>query len=565
MLESFIAPLNDPDDGRYPGFRPGTVHEDGMRIDRDVDVTLRDGSPIFVDVYRSARSAGPLPVLIAWGPYGKHNSPGRDKTYRPAAEIDPAWGISRHAPTEAPDPVYWTSHGYAVVFPDPRGTWATPGRFTMGTRQEAHDFHDLIEWAGTQPWSSGKVGTTGASYLSFAQWRVAATKPAHLAAINPWEGLNDFYREIFYHGGIPESRFITLWATKAMGWARAGIAEIEDLRSLAAAHPLRDEYWASKDVDLSGVDVPAYVVAGTANHGLHLRGTLEAYKQIAGDRTWLDVHGQKIWKHYYHPASVENQRLFFDWALKGEPNGWPERPRVQVEVREHGPVGTVRAEREWPLARTDHTPLYLDALSASLQTHVPDQAAAVGYDTARVEDGQTPGRAVFDHVFGDDTELTGHFKLRLWIETDGATDADLFVAVQKLDTRGAVVGFPFVAFRDDGPVALGWLRASHRALDHDRSTPQQPWHPHTSEDPLEPGVRVPVDIELWASSTHFGPGEGIRLIVQGIDVYLTPGGEFGHENNRNIGRHIIHTGGTYDSHLLVPVIPPRSRSGGQGT
>ncbi|ALG10399.1 CocE/NonD family hydrolase [Kibdelosporangium phytohabitans] len=546
----FIDPINVPEDGRYPGFRPGTVRENGLRIDHDVKVVLRGGESLYVDVYRSADVPGPLPVLIAWGPYGKHNSPGRDKTFLPAAEIDPAWGISRYAPTEAPDPMYWCPHGYAVVFADPRGTWGTPGQFTMGTQQEAEDYHDLIEWAGTRDWSTGKVGLAGASYLAFAQWRVAATRPPHLAAINPWEGLLDFYREIFYHGGIPETRFIPLWTGKAMGWAHTGTAVIEALQSLAAHHPLRDEYWHSKEVNLTGVDVPAFVVAGLANHGLHLRGTLEAYKQLAGGQTWLEVHGQKIWKHYYDPDSVARQRQFFDWALKDEQNGWVDQPPVRIEVRDHGPEGTLRAEHEWPPERTRYTPLYLDASTASLTTTQPDTPASMRYNTAATK----PGRAQFDVVFTQDTELTGHMKLRLWIEVDASTDADLFVAIQKIDVNAQVIGFPFVAFRDDGPVALGWLRASHRALDEQRSTPQQPWHPHTAEEPLEPGVPVPVDIELWPSATHFGPGEGLRVVVQGSDVYLVPGGEFGHENTRNAGHHTLHTGGRYDSHLLVPMI-----------
>jgi predicted acyl esterase len=553
----FISPINRPEDGGYPGLQPQTLFEDGLRIDRDVEVPLRDGSPLFVDVYRPGDTTDALAPLIAWSPYGKHSAaPARAKSFLPAAGIDPAWGVSRHAATEAPDPVSWCPHGYAIVVADPRGTWGTPGRFTMGTRQEAEDFYDVIEWAGTQHWSNGKVGTTGASYLGIAQWRVAALAPPHLAAINPWEGLNDFYREIFYHGGIPETRFIPLWATRGMGYARLGDAEIEDIQSLAREHPLWDEYWEAKDADLSAVDVPAYVVAGWSSHCIHLRGTLEAYKQIAGERTWLELHGQKIWQHYYDPRSVENQRSFFNWALKGEDSGWLQRPRVQLQVRDHGPVGEIRPEAEWPLARTQYRQLYLDARSAALAPEPVAEASHISYDTAAPVDGAAPARATFVHVFEQDTELTGHMKLRVWVEVDESDDADLFVAVQKLGKDGRLVGFPFIAFRDDGPVALGWLRASHRELDGDRSTPQQPWHPHTREAPLEPGVPVPVDIELWPSSTRFAAGEALRLVVQGSDVYAADGGDFGHEATRNVGGHVIHTGGRYDSHLLVPVIPP---------
>jgi predicted acyl esterase len=137
---------------------------------------------------------------------------------------------------------------------------------------------------------------------------------------------------------------------------------------------------------------------------------------------------------------------------------------------------------------------------------------------------------------------------------------DLFVAIQKLDEAGAPVGMTFYAFYENGPVALGWLRASHRALDEERSTPWQPVHSHREEALLEPGVPVPVDIEIWPSSTLFRAGETLRVVVKGMDIYrdALPNLPFArHEDLRNAGTHIIHAGGRYDSHLLAPVIPPK--------
>src|SRR6185437_7651940 len=129
------------------------------------------------------------------------------------------------------------------------------------------------------------------------------------------------------------------------------------------------------------------------------------------------------------------------------------------------------------------------------------------------------GRALFDYRFAHDTELTGHMKLRLWLEARGSNDADVFVAIQKLDAGAAPVGFMFYAFYENGPVALGWLRASHRALDANRSTAWQPVHPHDREEPLPEGEAVALEIELWPSATLFRAGESLRLIVQGSDIY----------------------------------------------
>ena len=150
-------------------------------------------------------------------------------------------------------------------------------------------------------------------------------------------------------------------------------------------------------------------------------------------------------------------------------------------------------------------------------------------------------------------------KARLWVQADGSDDMELFVALEKIDRSGDVVHFPFFNCWDDGPVALGWLRASHGGIDESRSTPYQPFHPHTREVKLGKGEIVPVEIEIWPSSTHFDAGESLRLIVQGSDIYYHPNQwpTNAHEQTVNRGEHMIYAGGAYDSHLLVPVVPAK--------
>ena len=75
---------------------------------------------------------------------------------------------------------------------------------------QTRDVYDAIEWAGVQPWSNGKVGLLGVSYLAIKQWQVAALQPPHLAAMIPWEGMFDHYRDFFRHGGILSSFFMKL-------------------------------------------------------------------------------------------------------------------------------------------------------------------------------------------------------------------------------------------------------------------------------------------------------------------------------------------------------------------
>jgi predicted acyl esterase len=147
-------------------------------------------------------------------------------------------------------------------------------------------------------------------------------------------------------------------------------------------------------------------------------------------------------------------------------------------------------------------------------------------------------------------------KLKLWVKADGSDDLDLFAAIEKFDRTGDIVRFQFFGNHEDGPVALGWLRVSHRELDEKKSTPYQPIHKHKREIKLKPGEIVPVEIEILPSGTLFERGEKLRVVVQGSDIYNYPE-EYhsdGHTETVNKGEHVIYTGGKYDSHLLVPVI-----------
>lgn len=116
---------------------------------------------------------------------------------------------SAHAAWETPDPGYWTSQGYIVVRVDERGTGQSPGELDTMSRGTSEAFFDVVEWCAEQEWCSGKVGLLGISYYAGTQWRVAARRPKGLAAMIPWEGMSDYYRDRVRHGGILSDRFIS--------------------------------------------------------------------------------------------------------------------------------------------------------------------------------------------------------------------------------------------------------------------------------------------------------------------------------------------------------------------
>ena len=140
--------------------------------------------------------------------------------------------------------------------------------------------------------------------------------------------------------------------------------------------------------------------------------------------------------------------------------------------------------------------------------------------------------------------------------SSSSDDADIFVIVRKLGHDGREVTFP-------GPmpggspiaVAYGWLRASHRKLDGSRSTPWRPFHTHDELQKLQPGETVPLEIEVWPTSVVVERGERLVLEVGAKD---DPQSFFQHDDPRDrarTGTNTIHTGGAFDSHLVLPVIP----------
>ncbi|MCL5734162.1 MAG: CocE/NonD family hydrolase [Actinobacteria bacterium] len=542
-----------PEEGGYPGFSRRTEIKDGIIGHYDVAVPMRDGKKIYVDIFRP-EAPGQYPGLIAWSPYGKHGV--TKYAYFPRCGVADA-DLSEGTIFEGPQPGYWCPNGYVVINVDSRGAWNSEGDLTFMTEQEGQDGYDLIEWAAEQEWCNGRLALVGVSYLAWSQWRIASTNPPHLAAINPWEGVSDFYRELGYHGGIPET-FFTAGLKNFMSYTNT---RVEDIAGLISEHPLFDAFWESKNADLSRITAPAFVVASWSDHGLHTRGTLEGFKQISSAQKWLLVHGRKKWQFFYEQADMQKQ--FLDKFLKGlktEVDYWPP---VRFEVRDRYYWGCFLSENEWPVARTEYKELYLDASDGTMN-RAP--VAARGQARYRVDDPadnpadnptDTTQNAQFTAVFQEPVELTGHMKLKLWVKAEGSDDMDLFVALEKIDRAGNVVHFPFFNCWEDGPVALGWLRVSHREIDEAMSTRYQPFHPHNREVKLRAGEVVPVEIEIWPSSTIFHEGESLRVIVQGSDIYYHPNQwpTNAHQASVNRGEHVIYTGGEYDSHLLVPVVP----------
>jgi predicted acyl esterase len=517
-------------------------------IERDVAVPMRDGVRLFANLFRPTAD-GPHPVIMSVTPYGKDKLPDRLAALfmRLAGVKFGKLNCSHLTGFESPDPVYWLQQGYAVLQADVRGMHKSEGEAGILRQQDAEDYYDLIEWAATQPWCTGRVGLIGVSYLAMSQWGVAALKPPHLDAIVPWESVTDLYRELAFHGGIPETKFVHLWSEIRIKRGRNRRFPLaEDFLAQRETHPLDDAYWASKRPILENIEVPALVCANWSDHGLHTRGSIEGFERISSTEKWLFTHGRKKWETFYGEEALAWQKRFLDHFLRDFDNGMDRVPKVRLEVRKAYYQQEVCSEERWPPPSVQPAVLYLCANTRSLQREPVSAEDQVQYGST-----SRSGKAVFSCRFEQPGELIGSMRLKLWVSTSEGDDLDLFVVLRKLDSTGKEIFFSgYNGYERDG-LAKGWLRASHRELDPSRSRPFRPWHSHTRLQKLRPGEIVPLEIEIWPSATLFEAGSSLQLTIQGHDAARYPA--FGHRTLVNRGLHTILTGGQHDSCLAVPL------------
>lgn len=526
---------------------------DDILVERDVPIRTGDGTILRAVVYRSGVEDEQCPVLVTLTPYGKDGGvekyPVDFDHFAESGNFVGGLELSDCTSFEAPDPAYWVPRGYTVVVADMRGCFSSEGRPRLLLGRAATDAASVIEWAATQPWSTGKVGLAGASYLATLQWYTAALNPPYLAAIAPWEGVSDPCRDTLSHGGIPETRYSEFWYRAINNGARSASASLRRLTPwLMRRYPDRLRHVAAPP-KFEDITVPALVGVSWSDQGPRTRGSVEGYTRIGSADKWLYTHGRKMWQTYYSSEVLDVQRRFFDRFLKGEDNGFDAVPRVRVETRHDLRTYSERFEQEWPIPDTRYVPLYLDHGTASLAKTLPGQSES------RRTFPVAGDELTFDVTFDEDTEITGHTALRLWVQAKDANDMDLFVGLKKLDASGREVWFEGHDGFEEGHVAQGWIRVSHRALDPEASTAYRPVLDPTKHWPLLPGQLVPVDIEIMPHSTFFEAGSTLVLVITGHDLDENLG--VGHDRTVNQGFHIVHTGGEFDSHLLIPVIPAR--------
>ena len=477
-------------------------------------------------------------------------------------------------------------HGYVVAVVDVRGSGASFGTFGgQFNQQETRDSYDVTEWLGTQPWSSGKVGMYGASYLAMTQYMVAGQVPPHLTAIIPEKGGADMYA-LLWNGGILRAGFVERWTglvreldvdrpappvdgPEGEALLRAAVAEHRANRSMAEITrplPFRDSVdaktgvrpwieWSAityrKEIERSGVAI--YHLAGWFDR--YVLGQILLYKNLDNPQRlliapWSHVQGHGL------DLGAEHRR-FYDYWLKGIDNGIMKEDPVHYYVMGSG----WRSARQWPLPEEKRTS-YWFAADGGLTPETPPEKGrdtlAVDYSAsvwpaprwsleevypADLSANDAKGITYTTPPLTADVEVTGHPVVRLWLSADVA-DADLFVYLEEVDAKGA-----------SHYVTEGSLRASLRATsDPGFDYLGMPWHRSFAADaaPLPKGEPVELAFDLFPTSNLFDAGHRIRVTVTGADKAngVTP-------EQTPPPRLVLHREKGQASHIVLPIIPPR--------
>ncbi|MBX3067995.1 MAG: CocE/NonD family hydrolase [Cryobacterium sp.] len=559
-MERNPNPLKRPGRVRYSFARlrsavrpPVKVHRisEDVRETLDVPARMRDGVNLRINVYKP-KGEGRYPVIVSEHPYGKDALPkkrwiGWKLNFQYRIMNQPtAIQISDRTGWEAPDPEFWVQNGFVVINADARGSGNSEGIGALFSDQEARDIHDLIEWAAVQPWSNGRVGMLGVSYLAISQYKAASLNPPSLKAICPWEGLTDAYKDLMMPGGIREIGFSRIW----LAMTKRVVRMDRDLANERLEHPLRDSWWKEFTPALDKIQVPMLACASFSDANLHSVGSLRAFESAGSNEKYAYMHREGKWAAFYSDEGKSTQLEFFNHYLR---TGTAPKPaKVTLKVNESRTKVTSKlSEEEWPISRTNWQTLHLEPLG--ILSRAETAASEATFQLKR-------GALSFDFDFDADSDVIGEMNLQLWAKFDVATEANLFVAVEKWHQDEYV---PFEGSYGYGRdrVARGFQTVSLRALNHDLSSPHKPIHDFDHAMPFKSGKPVELAIPLTPSATRFHKGETLRLIICGR--YPEPKNPiFGHFPARYLpsktGTCTLMFGDQHDSRLEIPVVPSRS-------
>ncbi len=532
---------------------------------KDAFVT-KDGVQLAADIYRPD-GLQKAPTILVRIPFSDHF----DNRWRSAI-------IAR----------YWAGRGYNVVVQGTRGRYRSGGSF-YPLRHERDDGIATLQWLAKQPWYNGRLAMWGGSAFGYTQWAVADQTNLGPQAYFIQIASSDFYR-MFYPGGAFSLESAAYWAIRSHGQEDRDVA-VEDLEKAVRHLPLieaddvaigdtdffndwalnttRNAYW--KNIDglhrSRNLQAPVLLMAGWFDP--FLPGQLNDFKTITTHAKSSVAQETRMvigpWKHAdavelpdsdveipYRSPSVTLSIPWFDHQL-GVNNMPLAMPKVRIFVMGKNQW---RDEREWPLARTQYTPFYLNSngnantlygdglldrhpqSSGAATDHfiydpanpVPSAGGAMLSDRAGIQkqnavEARDDVLVYTTPVLAADVEVTGPVKAVLYVTTD-APSTDFTVKLVDVYPDGSAYNL------SDGVIRQKYM----------------------------PGAPTKIEIDLWPTSNVFFKGHQIRLEISSsnfprYDRNLNTGESGASTTHIRKAHQTLYHSKQHPSHVLLPVIP----------
>ncbi len=567
-----------------PGLAAAENHE--VTVERNVAAKMRDGVTLRADIYRP-KGEGKYPVLLVRTPYDKRN--------------ETNFGLKAAA------------RGYVVIAQDVRGRFESEGEWYT-FKNEPQDGYDTVEWAAALPYSNGKVGMFGGSYVGATQFLAAIAHPPHLAGICPTVTASNYHDGWTYQGGAFEQWFNESWSTglaqntmrrrleknadplsgtKVLPLISYPVLEAPPAEGITPyfkdwlAHPNFDEYWKQWSIEDHYAQIQVPVLSIAAWYDIFLGGSLKNYIRLKteggteaarkGQRLVVTVGGHagqsssgKVGAvEFGSKLPIDNDELtlrWYDWLLKGEANGVEKEKPVKIFVMGKNEW---RDEDDWPLAHAKNMKYYLHSAGAA------NGLAGNGALSTVAPAEEKPDQFVYDP---SDAAPTIGGPLCCGALPTGIGPEDQRPA----EARGDVLVYTTPAFAKDtevtGPVSLD-LYVSSSAVDTDFTGMLVDVWPNgfaqnltsgilrlryrnSQEKPelANPGETYHITVDLWATSNVFLAGHKLRLEVSSsnfprFDRNLNTGEEQARATRMIKATNVIYHDKAHPSALIVPIVP----------
>jgi len=564
-----------------------------VTVERGVAAKMRDGVVLRADIYRP-KADGKFPVLLERTPYNKSNGV--------------SFGIRAAA------------RGFVVIFQDVRGRYSSEGEWYT-FKNESNDGYDSVEWAAALPYSNGKVGMFGGSYVGATQMLTAIAHPPHLAGLCPVVTASNYHDGWTYQGGAFEQWFNESWTSglaqdtynrtvmqntnALLGMSKLPLTSypLFNLADSSAgpysshalapyfldwlAHPDYDDYWKRLSIEEHYGDINVPILHVAAWYDIFQGGSIRNYVGIrahggegsrSGQRLLVIIGGhagggQKIGDVDFGPAAAQFDEdavtlSWYEFLLKGVQNDLAKEKPVKIFVMGRNEW---REEDEWPLARAQATKYFLHSQGTA------NSLRGSGSLSVAAPHAESPDHYVYDPANPVQT-IGGPLCCDSWHLPPGPRDQ------RPVEAREDVLIYSTPAFPRDteitGPVSLE-LFAKSSAVDTDFTAKLVDVAPDgfaqnltegilraryrdSQEKPslLNPAQIYKFTIDLWSTSNVFLKGHVLRLEVSSsnfprFDRNLNTGDAQGTGEHYVSATNTIYHDAEHPSVLILPVVAPR--------